>query len=62
MQQFITMLKEKFQKLLDKKDFRQDLERLPAELSKEEIYKIAYINGFWAGTTESIQSLGEMNQ
>jgi len=62
MKRFITMLQEKFQALLDKKDFQQDIDRLPKELSKEEIYRLAYISGFWAGTTEAVQSIEEMGQ
>jgi len=62
MKKFITMLKEKFQTLLDKKDFKEDLARLPQDLSREDIYRLAYINGFWAGTTEAIESIQEMGQ
>lgn len=60
MRKFISLLKEKLGETLKRKDFSKDIERLPSNLSKEEIYRLAYINGFWAGTTEAVQSIQEM--
>ena len=60
MKRFITLLKEKLSVTLQRKDFKKDLDRLPSNISKEELYRLAYINGFWAGTTEAVQSIQEM--
>lgn len=62
MRKFFTTLQEKFQRMLSKKDFQSEIERLPENLSKIEIYRLAYIKGFWEGTTETVSSLEEMNQ
>ena len=60
MKKFISLLKNKLGQTLKRKDFKKDLERLPPNLSKEEIYRLAYINGFWAGTTEAVLQIQEM--
>ena len=62
MRKFFTTLQEKFQRMLSKKDFQSEIDRLPENLSKIEIYRLAYIKGFWEGTTETVSSLEEMNQ
>ena len=62
MRTLINKLQAKMQRLLKKQDFSKEVDRLPTDLSKEEIYRLAYINGFWAGATEATVSLQDMVQ